>query len=268
MAEAIEVKTYWFSQGEWSQVMGHLPTEMELAIYVNTQELVSILCTPNKLEYLVLGYLYTEGIIKTYSDLESLQICEKESFADARLKEKDFQIPGQRVLTSGCGGGSGLKAELRPVESNLVISPDRVFYLTRRLTERMDLYRLSGGVHTSALADKKDIIITAVDIGRHNTIDKIQGECLVKEIRGNDKVLLTTGRISSEMIIKAAAMGVPVVVSRHSPTQRAVDLAQRANITVVGYVRANRLVVYSHPERLGFQDSGSSFEERAATLAP
>ena len=129
--------------------------------------------------------------------------------------------------------------------------PKEVFSLLKQLQDRMDLYRFSGGVHASALSDTEQLLVVAEDIGRHNTLDKIQGECLLKELPTKDAILLSTGRISSEMLLKAANMQVPVVISRHSPTGSAVLLAQELGITLVGHARGNRLSVYSHPERLG-----------------
>ncbi len=121
----------------------------------------------------------------------------------------------------------------------------------QQLQEQMVLYRSCGGVHASALADTKNLLVVAEDIGRHNTLDKIQGECLVRKLPTRDRLLLSTGRLSSEMLFKAAKMQVPVVVSRHSPTESAVSLARDLGITLVGHARGIRLSVYSHPERLG-----------------
>lgn len=122
--------------------------------------------------------------------------------------------------------------------------------LMGQLQEKMDLYRLSGGVHTSALSDTGNLLVVAEDIGRHNTLDKIHGECLERALSTRDRLLLTTGRVSSEMLLKAAKMQVPVVVSRHSPTGIAVSLACDLGIALIGHARGNRLLVYSHPERL------------------
>jgi FdhD protein len=121
-----------------------------------------------------------------------------------------------------------------------------------QLQKQMGLYRLCGGVHASALADTKNLLVVAEDIGRHNTLDKIQGECLLRGLSTRDRLLLSTGRISSEMLLKAAKMQAPVVVSRHSLTEAAVSLARDLSITLVGHARGNRLSVYSHPERLGY----------------
>jgi FdhD protein len=105
-------------------------------------------------------------------------------------------------------------------------------------------------VHASALSDTKNLLVVAEDIGRHNTLDKIQGECLLKGLSTRDRLLLSTGRISSEMLLKAAKMQVPVVASRHSVTGSAVSLAHNMGIALVGHARGSSLSVYSHPERL------------------
>jgi len=239
-----------FSGGGWSRTSVHLPSEMALAIYVNHQELVTILCTPTKLNCLVLGFLYAEGIISGIGDVESMQVCEEESLADVMLSNTEYELPTQRTLTSGCGGGATFKTQGQRVDSDLVATPKEVLSLMKQLQEQMALYRLCGGVHASALSDTKNLLIVAEDIGRHNTLDKIQGECLLRGLSTRDRLLLSTGRISSEMLLKAAKMQVPVIVSRHSPTGAAVSLARDLGITLVGHARGSRLSVYSHPERL------------------
>ncbi len=240
-----------FSDEGWVRTSVHVPSEMELAIYINQQELVTILCTPSKLNYLVLGFLYSEGVISGIGDVDILRVCEEESVADVRLSNSEFKLPTQRRITSGCGGGAAFKTQGQKVDSGLVVTPTEVLLLMKQLQEQMDLYRLSGGVHTSALSDTKNLLVVAEDIGRHNTLDKIQGECLMRGLSTRDLLLLTTGRISSEMLLKAAKVQVPVVVSRHSPTGSAVSLAHDLGIALVGRARGGRLAVYSHPERLG-----------------
>lgn len=248
---AAEIVCDRFSDGGWVRTSVHVPGEVELTIYVNQQELVTILCTPTKLNCLVLGFLYAEGIISGIGDVVMMRVCEDESLADVRLKNPEYQLPTQRTLTSGCGGGAVFKTHGQKVDSGLVAAPTEVLSLMKQLQERMELYRLSGGVHTSALSDTRNLLIVAEDIGRHNTLDKIQGECLARGLSTRDRLLLTTGRVSSEMLLKAAKMQAPVVVSRHSPTGSAVSLARDLGIALVGHARGGRLLVYSHPERLG-----------------
>jgi FdhD protein len=250
-----EVVFYRFSRERWDSSSVHVPSEMALAIYVNRQQLVTILCTPSKLNCLVLGFLYAEGIISGMNDVASLRVCEEDSMAEVTLKDPNSKLPTHRTLTSGCGGGATFKTQEQKVDSDVVLAPQEVLALMKGLQEEMELYRLCGGVHASALCDTKNLLVVAEDIGRHNTLDKIQGECLLKEISTKDRLLLSTGRLSSEMLLKAAKMQVPVVVSRHSITGSAVSLAHDLGIALVGHARGSRLSVYSHPERLQVQQT-------------
>jgi len=240
-----------FSGEKWGRTSTHVPSEVTLAIYVNRQELVSILCTPTKLNSLVLGFLWAEGIISSMSDVASMRVCEEESLAEVILSDPEVELPRQRTLTSGCGGSATFKTRGQQVDSNLVASPKDVLSLMKQLQKQMLLYRFCGGVHTSALCDTGKLLVVAEDIGRHNTLDKIKGECLLRGLSTRDRLLLCTGRVSSEMMLKAARMQAPIVVSRHSPTGSAVFLARDLGIALVGHARGSRLSVYSHPERLG-----------------
>jgi FdhD protein len=239
-----------FSDQGWGRTSGQLPCEMALTLFVNRQELVTILCTPTKLKCLVLGFMYAEGIISDMSDVASMRVCEEESLADVMLSDPDYELPTKRILTSGCGGGATFKIQVKSVDSDLVAKPKEVLSLMKQLQKQMVMYRHCGGVHTSALSDTKNLLVVAEDIGRHNTLDKIQGECLLSGMPTRDRLLLCTGRVSSEMLLKAAKMQAPLVVSRHSTTGRAVSLARDLGITLVSHAHGSRLSVYSHPERL------------------
>ena len=246
-----EIECERFSDEGWAKIPSHVPSEMDLTIFVNQMELVTVLCTPNKLNCLVLGFLYDEGIISSTRDVASMRVCEGDSLADVKLTTPDFKVPERRMLTSGCGGGATFATKGQKVESDLRVTPSKVLSLMKQFQDKMDLYRACGGVHASALANASKLLVVAEDIGRHNTLDKIQGECLLRGISTKDKVLLSTGRVSSEMLTKAAKMQVPVIVSRTSPTERAVAMAKDLGIALIGYARASRMLVYSHPERLG-----------------
>jgi FdhD protein len=238
------------SSGEWQGKSTAVPREMALTIYVNTKELITILCTPTKLNCLVIGYLYSEGIITDTNDIASMRVCEEDSLADIRLKKAGFTLPERRTLGTGCGGGVSFTSKLPKLDSELVVKAEEVISLMKQLNEQAELYKFCGGVHTSALGDNSNLLVVAEDIGRHNTLDKITGECLLRKISTKDKLLLTTGRISSEMLGKAARMLTPIVISRSSPTDRSISIARELGITLIGYVRGNRLSVYTHSERL------------------
>jgi FdhD protein len=248
---AEEVTCDRFADGGWAKTSVGVPFEKEITIYVNLQELVTIQCTPTKLDCLVVGFLYAEGVISGLGDIAGMNICETESMADVRLVNPDYQVPTSRTITSGCGGGAVFKIETRKVDSAFTVKPEEILLLMRQLQEHIETQRVTGGIHTSALADRKELLLVTEDIGRHNTLDKIQGECLMRGIPTRDRLVLTTGRVSSEMLLKAARMETPVVVSRHSPTGAAVSIARDLGVALVGYVRGNRFSVYSHPERLG-----------------
>lgn len=240
----------FFSGEEWRQETVAVPSEMPLTIFINGQETATILCTPTKLTQLVLGFLYSEGVIDKINEVASLRLCEDEPIADVRLSKTEYTVPPRRTLTSGCGSGASFETQAQRVDSDLVVTPQEVLSLIKKLYQQQDLFQLGGGIHCSALCDRKQILVIAEDIGRHNTLDKIMGECLMRGLPTQDCILVTTGRISSEMLLKAARMQAPIVVSRGSPTERAISLGNDLDITVIGYARGSRLSVFSCEERL------------------
>jgi len=248
---AFQLEYQRFSKEGLSQISGAVPAEEPFVLYVNQFEMVTLLCTPIKLDYLVLGFLYSEGIISKLDDILSLEVCEKELVAMVMLK-KEWSPPRHRVATSGCGGGVSFweGKDISPVESNFSVSLETIFDLMHQLNRKADLFRFSGGVHSSAISDGKRIITIAEDIGRHNTVDKILGECLSCNIPTNQAILLTTGRLSSEIVFKAARAKIPLVVSMKSPTSLGIEVAQKLGITLVGHVKGRKVFVYTHPERI------------------
>jgi len=247
---APDVLCNFFSGEEWRKDAVAVPREMPLTIYLNGKEMVTILCTPTKLTHLVLGFLYSEGIIAGMSDIASMRVCEDESLADVRLNSAEYTPPLRRTLTSGCGSGVSLEIPGQEVDSDLVVMPEEVLSLMKQLYQRQNLFKQSGGMHCSALCDRKQILVIAEDIGRHNTLDRIIGECMVRKLPTRDRILLTTGRVTSEMLLKAARMQTPIIVSRGTPTDRAISFGHDLGITIIGYARDKRLTVFSAEERL------------------
>ncbi len=161
----------------------------------------------------------------------------------------------KRILTSGCGGGvtfDDLSGDRPPLQSDLHISLAQVSALMRQLNESASLYRASRGVHTSTLTDGERLLVLAEDVGRHNTLDKIRGACLLGNIPTRDRILVSSGRISSEMITKARKMEAPIVISRTSLTITSIRLAKAWNITLIGYVRGRQMRIYAGAERVTF----------------
>ena len=162
------------------------------------------------------------------------------------------------ILTSGCGGGVTFQhlADTYPaLKTTFITEPDVVFHRMSDLRSAARLYNQIRGVHTAILGNSERLLISAEDIGRHNTIDKIAGKAMQANIDTHDCILLTSGRISSEMLTKARRMGIPLVASRTAPTSIAVRLAQAWNICIAGYVRRGSMRIYTHPVRLGLHSS-------------
>jgi len=241
-----------FSGGRFQPMDIPVVQERPLSLYVNGQELVTLLCTPSKLEALVVGFLAFEGIIRALDDLQSLTVLDEDGYADVRLWT-DFVPPRRRVHTSGCGGGITFSLESHgsaALQDDLTVDPRSLFPLLRELYGQAEAYRESRGIHAAALAEGEKLLIVTEDVGRHNAIDKVCGEAMLRGISTAGKILLATGRISSEMLRKGAHMGTPLVVSRTSATTLSIDLAKRLGLTLIGYVRGDSFTVYSHPERL------------------
>ena len=250
-----------YVNGELQRISVRLPEEMLLSLFVNDQELVSILCTPEKLNCLVIGYLRSEGFIDSLDEIATMRVCLEESLADVQLTHQLDASPPRRILTSGCGGGVSfdLGGNVQPLSSNWCVSPYQILSSFKLLQRESQSQKVNGcrrrGVHVSALSDGDNIIVRAEDIGRHNTLDKIWGECMLRRIPTEDLLLLTTGRISSEMLSKTAKMGMPIVASINSATRRAVTLGADLGITVVGYARSSHLSVFSGEGRLMSADN-------------
>lgn len=223
-----------------------------MTVFVDGQEVVTFLCTPQNLHYLILGYLYFQGLIRRVEDVASITVCPDEPIAQVRLTAGHGALPRPQTIFSGCGSGLAVSPHrsLSPLQSPLTVKAEDLLSLMGDLLGSAQLYRAHGGLHISGLAEGDQFLVVAEDIGRHNTLDKIQGECLHRGLSTRDRVLLTTGRLSSEMVEKAALMEVPILASRNSPTERAAAIAEGLGMTLVGYLRGPSLSVYTHPERV------------------
>jgi len=230
-------------------VEGHVIEEAPLTLYLNGAEWVTLMCTPVNQDELALGFMASEGVIQTTQQVAVLDISHQGRVADIWLTHQ-VALPRRQVITSGCSGG------LTFMDSSKVtpcpypgpgVTPEQLLVLMNQLRRAAILYPQSQGVHASALSDGQQLLLVREDIGRHNTLDKLRGACLQGGIDPSNGILLTTGRISSEMLRKAATMQVPIVVSRTSPTGMTLDLARDWNITLAGYARINRLRIYHDP---------------------
>jgi FdhD protein len=232
--------------------------EIPLTIFLNDREIITLLCTGAHIESLAVGFLKSEGLLQHRRNLQKVK-----SDTDGQIvrvytdepTEMAEQLFGKRTLTSGCGKGTifynvldSLQSE--PLKNQVTMRVDQVRKLMTELHKRSELYRLSRGVHNCGLATTKKIFLFRADIGRHNAVDMILGECFLEELDTSDKILITTGRITSEILIKAAKMKIPTLISRSAATSLSLDLAHKLNMTVIGYVRGGSILAYTGGENL------------------
>jgi FdhD protein len=241
-------------EGFVREIEGEVVDESQTCIAVNGQELATFMCSPKDLDCLAVGFLYNEGLIHSLDEIRSLHTSANETCVDVWLHDLDKELPKRFVITAGCGGGvtfDDLSQKHDPLASDLTVWPEQLAGLMRQLHLGAELYQRARGIHTAVLADNDGILIQMEDIGRHNCLDKLAGAALMKGLETNGRILFSSGRISSEMINKARRLGTPVVCSRTSPTSLSVALADSWNMTIVAYLRQDRMRVYTHPERLG-----------------
>ena len=231
--------------------------EFPMTLMLNDQELVTLLCTPSDLKYLAVGFLFSEGFIESKDDIA--QVTANEGTGVVRVDTSgdggiDREALFSRIITSGCGRGASFYSATdvsgEKVESLATIAIDEVHALTSEFQHRSKIYRETGGVHAAAVCDQQNILVFGEDIGRHNAMDKVFGECLMKDIPTEDRVVVTSGRISSEILLKVARRKIPILISKSAPTSLSVKLADKLGITVVGFVRGKRANVYTNTWRI------------------
>ncbi|MFC2012745.1 formate dehydrogenase accessory sulfurtransferase FdhD [Chloroflexota bacterium] len=232
--------------------------ELPLTIIFNNRELVTLLCSPVDLRYLAIGFLTSGGLIGHRDEIKGILADDSRGVVRVETgdgKDPDAGLLTKRLITSGCGKGTAfynvVDVKNRTVmKSDFSISPSDVFTLVREFQNRSQLFKSTGGVHSAALCDAGNILVFNEDIGRHNALDKVFGECLWEDIPTADRLIVTSGRVSSEILLKVARRDIPVLVSRSAPTDLGIKLANDLGVTLVGFVRGERMNVYSHERRI------------------
>jgi FdhD protein len=241
-----------------SSIEDEVVRESSLTIILNNQELATLLCSPTNLRYLAIGFLFSEGLLKSKDEIRKIMVDERRGVVrveTVRGEEFDREALFKRLITSGCGRGASFYSATDvqgrvKFESGVELSPLEVLALVNEFQQRSRIYRATGGVHSAALCDMKNILVFSEDIGRHNAIDKIFGECILNDIATEDYIIITSGRVSSEILLKVARRSVPIIISKSAPTNLGLRLAADLGVTVVGFVRGRRMNVYTHVGRI------------------
>jgi len=247
-----------FDINKWVEKVDVVAEEAEFTLFVNGEEFASFLCTPADQINLGLGYLVSEGIIQKQTDVLLINFQEMEHYVDIRL-EPSIKVINKnevkKVLTSGCGKGSIFLKSLREINllsssPVLEIHSSFIYSLMQKFQKMSELFLQTGGVHSVGLCTPAEILFHKEDIGRHNAVDKILGECLSQNLVTSDKILLLSGRMATEIVQKAGRAGIQILLSKSAPTSMAIDMANKIGMTLVGFVRGERMNVYSHPKRI------------------
>lgn len=249
-----------FADGSMKEAEDIVVTEFPVTIKINGQEFVTMVCTPEYIEDMVIGYLASEGVIRKYEDIKEIWIQDKEGYVHVKIDKlnpyyQNFQ--NKRYVTSCCGmsrqGFVFINDALTAKKMNEIrvkISPDDCIHFMNQLQGSATIFKDTGGVHNASLCDVNGFMISRMDIGRHNALDKIYGYCLKNNISIGNKIIVFSGRISSEILLKVAKIGCEIVLSKSAPTELALELAEDLGITTVGFIRNQSFNIYTCPERI------------------
>jgi len=274
-AQPVNIRRVWhISDGVASQQDIEMVLEEPLSLHLNGQQVAILMRLPGMEKELAVGFCISEGLVRSFNDIQMIHHCgqglptpsqdaslEPDATSRNRVEVRvrpeglnaDARLDVVRLIRAGCGAVDVDRAELplSPAPDGPVVAAQRLLQLPQAMREGQQLHQQAGGVHAVALFDTEgQLLILCEDVGRHNAVDKAIGYCLLRGISIADRILLCSGRLSYEMVTKIIRLGISILVSVSAPTALAVRLAERFNVTIVGYVRGSRMTVYTHPERI------------------
>ncbi|WP_174727810.1 formate dehydrogenase accessory sulfurtransferase FdhD [Mesobacillus harenae] len=256
MSEKYKIKKY--NEGKFTEIEDDIVNEFPLTVYVNDLEFATMVCTPTDFEEMVVGFLASEGVIRFYKDIHSINIDESRGYAYVMLKANTItsqEYYSKRFIGSCCGKSRQFyfhndAKTAKTSTSTTTITAAQCIELMNQMQNSSQVFQETGGVHNAALCTAEETIAVRTDIGRHNALDKLLGFSLLNRVPVRDKIIVFSGRISSEVLLKAAKIGVGIVLSKSAPTDLAIKLARDLNITAVGFIRGKSFNVYSCSERI------------------
>lgn len=240
------------NDGAFQQMKDKVIKEFPLTITINGQDLITLVCSPMHLDELVAGYLSSERLIKDKNDIHSIKYSGNSVYLTIGHDTKSLSNKGPKIITSSSGKISG-DVDIKGIHlnENIKVMYSTIYETADILSRSSELFKDTGGVHSALLSDyNMDFTLFREDIGRHNAVDKIIGFMVLNNILPKHKILLTSGRVSSEILLKTARCGIPILVSRSAPTDLSINLANRLGITLIGFVRGKRMNIYTYERRI------------------
>lgn len=253
-------KVIRYTKGEIKEVDDLIVTEHPVTIKLNGEEFATLVCTPEYIEEMAIGFLASEGVIQSFDDIDEIWVQEKEGFVHVKTSKFNplfQQFHSKRYITSCCGksrqgfvffNDARIAKKMHGIDLTLTFAD--CFKFMEDMQNQAFMFNKTGGVHNAALYNKEGHVLSRMDIGRHNALDKIYGHCLKNHIPMEDKIVAFSGRISSEILLKVSKLGCGVILSKSAPTALSLELAENLGITTVGFIRGDSCNVYTHPYRI------------------
>ena len=262
--DPVKVGAVRYVVGEgFSELEEEVTAESPLTVYINGSEFATVVCSPWEIEYMAVGFLCSEGILRKCEALGDMTIDRDQGIVHVSVDGYEENVASKvflkRYINSCCGRSRAsfyysTDAMLcKKVESDASISPDRALELMELVMTRSAMFKRTGGVHGGLIAEARSgqVLSFHEDVGRNNVLDRICGRCFLEDVAFDDKVVVFSGRVSSEIVLKMSKMGVPILVSHAAPTNLGLELAEDLGITVIAFARdSKRCTVYAHPERV------------------
>lgn len=262
MNKTLECKVIKIEENIKSDSDELLVCEYPLTIFLNKKKIATLLCSPENLKALTLGFLRTERLITKAEDITYFKLDEEKGIAEVETGKEDVykeKFHSKKVNLQNVEGDNGSSllnffdsVNCEPVDSDMVLSFEKIYEFMEKNLTYSEVFRKTGGVHCVALSDTNNIMVICEDVARHNALDKVIGQSLMKNIFLKDKVIILSGRVSLEMILKAAKMQIPIIISKSAPTSLSVALAKKLNITLVGFVRGKKMNIYANEQRIKY----------------
>ncbi|MBN8207137.1 formate dehydrogenase accessory sulfurtransferase FdhD [Bacillus sp. NTK071] len=247
-----------YLDGQFIEQEDTIALEKPLTIRINQVEFATVVCTPDHLEDMVIGFLASEGVIRSYRDVEEMLFNEGQGVVNVKASvtmSLASETYTKRVISSCCGKSRHFYLEsdsrtARTIMRAPTLTANNCLANMKKLQEQSTTFKSTGGVHNAAIFKGDEMIASRTDIGRHNALDKLYGFALRHHIHPSELSVAFSGRISSEVVIKLSKMGIGILLSKSAPTDLALQLAEDLEITTVGFIRKGGFNIYTKPERI------------------
>ena len=246
--KTLKLRKYESGKQEFSNQTLDVIVEQPVELVVDNELLITFYCSPLELDALALGFLWNEGMISDLSEIKNLSINSDNSRIDISLLNPTNKP--QSLLRTSTGITVMGENEKGLLDKPFTINAENLIQLYDEFSSKQILHKSAGGFHSAALSDGEKINILVEDLGRHNCLDKISGRFILDGSPFNPQIILLSGRISSEMIHKVLKLSAPIIISRTTPTTRAVEIAETNGISIIGYLRGKNFSIFTNPDRI------------------